>query len=209
MRQEFVLWVRLRRRFSRLVGSIVEICSVARLAGSPASINLNHISISVTLKETQYKIMSIRETIFGLIFTIAGISIAIGMVRDNFDAISSVNWVRVDGEIITANLIRGSRGGYRADFFYVYSVNQKKIVNSRITFSRSVSATKMIEKYPLFSVINVYYDPDNPEKSVVEPGFDGSWFDCLIPLIMALLGGYVIFKNYKKCRHVGRGEAAL
>jgi hypothetical protein len=150
--------------------------------------------------------MSVREIIFGLIFMIAGSLACVGMIRENFDAINSVNWVKVDGEIITANL-KHVRGGYRADFFYAYEVNQKKIVNSRMTFSSSASASQMLEKYPLFSTVPVYYDPADPEKSVVEPGFEGTWFDCLWPLLMSLLGAYVLFLNYKKYGQVEREPA--
>ncbi len=152
--------------------------------------------------------MSVREIIIGLIFTIAGLLGCVGMIRENFDAINSVNWIRVEGEIITAKLTPPpGRGAVQAVFFYVYEVNQKKIVNSRMTFSSSASASQMLEKYPLFSTVPVYYDPADPEKSVVEPGFEGTWFDCLWPLLMSLLGAYVLFLNYKKYGQVEREPA--
>lgn len=158
--------------------------------------------LGANLRLVYYGMVSVREIILGLFFFIFGMVVGTKMVKDKFDAIDSVNWIKVNGEIITAKLTPTRNQRMRADFYYVYVVNQKKIVNSRMTFSSSVSASQMLEKYPLFSTVPVYYDPADPEKSVVEPGFNGTWFDCLIPFALALYGFYLLLWNYKKYRQV-------
>jgi hypothetical protein len=160
--------------------------------------------ISATSSTGLVRMVSVREIILGLFFSVLGMGFGIKMVEDKFDAIDSVNWIKVDGEIITAKLTPTRNQRMRADFYYVYVVNQKRIVNSRIGFGPSGEASKLMEKYPLFSIVPVYYDPTDPEKSVVEPGFNGTWFDCLIPFALALYGFYLLFLNYKKYGQVER-----
>lgn len=146
--------------------------------------------------------VSVREILFGLFLTIASAIGGLSMIRDNFDAIESVKWTKHRGQIVTAEITRGGRGGYQAEFFYSYKVNQKSFVNSRIAYAggdgKLETATKLIEKYPLFSDIDVFVKPDDPEKAVVEPGFAGTWFDCLSPAIIFACGLFLLFSNYRK-----------
>lgn len=65
-------------------------------------------------------------------------------------------------------------GTYELDLRYRYRVDDIEYVSDRISFGGMelayVYALKTLPQYPLGKMLNVYYNPLNPEDSVLKPG---------------------------------------
>lgn len=54
------------------------------------------------------------------------------------------------------------------------------------------------DKYPIGSTVKVFYNPGNPEESVLEPGASGSSYAFVILIgVGALVAFFFAFKNYE------------
>ncbi len=89
-----------------------------------------------------------------------------------------------DGDISTT---------YGATVQYKYLVDGQELRGNRRTFSNvrtsSVRNTqKILARYPLGGSVDVYYDPDDPSSSVLEPGVGASTY---ILLLVAI--GFLVF----------------
>ncbi len=63
---------------------------------------------------------------------------------------------------------------YTAVVTYQYSVNSSTYVSHRIapgseTYGSSPSAKVKADQYPEGMIVKVYYDPDSPDKALLEP----------------------------------------
>ena len=82
---------------------------------------------------------------------------------------------------------------YGATIQYKYTVDGQEFVGDRRTFSNvrtsSVRNTeKILERYPLGSSVDVFYDPDDPSSSVLEPGVGAATYILLLVPI-----GFLVF----------------
>jgi len=95
-----------------------------------------------------------------------------------FDANVAKNWPSVDGIVISS--LVGERidlegdVAYTAVVTYQYSVNGSSYVSQRIalgseTYDSSRSAKVKADQYPEGMIVKVYYDPDFPDKALLEP----------------------------------------
>ncbi len=145
-----------------------------------------------------------KNLIFGIIFLGAGIGLSYwgyGMLQE---AKASENWPSVTGTILSSDVSshRSTSGSgskkktstvYEASISYKYEVDGKSYTSSRITAgdyssSSSKRAYRMVNKYPKGSNATVYYNPDEPYISVLEPG---TTFMSYLPFGMGLLFGFV------------------
>ncbi len=134
-----------------------------------------------------------------------GIFFLIGFVLFYFtyswitNGLESNNWQSVEGAIISSQFISGrtseNKPFYSAEILYEYYIDNVKYLSNSITSGGQSSsnnpnyAQKIVRKYSEGDKINVYYNPQNPEQSVLEPGFH--WSDAwpaLIGLLFALIG---------------------
>jgi hypothetical protein len=152
--------------------------------------------------------MSIRELFMGTLFTFFGMYISCLFVRNNLNAIDAKSWPSVEGEIVTAEVIHTKGKNYKPNFFYTYAVNGVTYINSRMTYGSQGGkidvVNKVMEAYPLFSKVRVYYKPNDPDISVVEPGYTHSWIKLLVPITFFFIGLYILISNinkYKNERH--------
>ena len=124
----------------------------------------------------------------------------------------SKKWPYADGKIIKIMVYaRGSgssgrgRGGtsYNVDVTYTYNVEGQNYTNHRIklsfthgvrTYVPKIFAMMKVEKYEENKNVRVFYDPKNPNESILEHGFD--WFLFIMMFIFALsfifIGWFVI-----------------
>jgi len=118
----------------------------------------------------------------------------------------SENWPGVQGVILTSKVSVSSgedSDTYGADVTYRYKVKGKrykgdKVTVSEVSTSNQGRAVKIVKRYPKRKKVMVYYDPDDPETSVLERGISGgSW---LMPGVggMFFFVGCVFLYNVEK-----------
>lgn len=92
----------------------------------------------------------------------------------------------------------GSKGGvsYSADIEYNYTVSGLMYSGDRLRFSHvsssgEVDAFNMVNAHPAGSPVQVYYDPNNPNESLLFPGITGADFMPVLfvtPFNLAMIG---------------------
>lgn len=97
----------------------------------------------------------------------------------------SLMWPKVIG-IIKVSEVRESRtgrgSGYSNSYAFVveydYIVDEESYTNDlysyKVTYNaaKSRGARELVKKYPLDSLVDVYYDPQKPKRSVLLPGIN-------------------------------------
>ena len=136
--------------------------------------------------------------VFPTIFTIAGailLMIGAGNVQDSWN---SKSWPSVEGTVnqaeVRSHASRGSRNSrsstsYSIDLDYSYSVDGTELTGNRlrfgeINFNRRQRADEKAKLLAAAKTVKVFYDPDEPEKSVLEPGMHGAAW--LLPAMGAM-----------------------
>lgn len=140
-----------------------------------------------------------------LLFIVAGTLMSFFGVRQFLQAKASTAWPTVTGVITVAEL--GKQMGneqdesttYSADLSYDYLVNDHSYVNGAVSFagvkSRDPStARRILKRYPVGKQVTVYYNPDDPQDAVLEPGLrGGSWFLPLFGTLFVAVGVGLFF----------------
>jgi hypothetical protein len=120
-------------------------------------------------------------------FGMAAFSVFFG-VLDRREAEDSKQWPSVQGAITSIDLRRFQNVGrasrfvksqsYTIEVQYSYAVGGQQFQGHRISLGDlpmdERDARAMSQRYPVGSTPLVYYDPSNPAKSVLEPGFGGT-----------------------------------
>ncbi len=146
--------------------------------------------------------------ILGLLFIVVGYAIYKYITNPmEEEAKASELWPSVSGKIIVSEIESHTSGGkkmYSADVHYSYTIEGKQYIGAGITnadASTSVSSSvkKDLEKYPKGEIVEVFYDPDFPEISVLEPGIN-FWSGLLfkIPFVFIFLGVVMLLAVLKK-----------
>lgn len=94
----------------------------------------------------------------------------------------SAEWPSVSGQITESNL-EFDRGGEDGDTYtprvsYSYTVNSVSYESYAIkfgenTYSSEREAQEILARYPAGQVVQVYYDPSDPDSAILEPGVSG------------------------------------
>ncbi len=110
---------------------------------------------------------------------------------------SSLNWQTTQGKIITSQAVacvhKYFPNRYKAKIVYEYFANGSLYSSDNITFTTDSviiycgNAEKVMAIYPLGMSVLVYYDPDNPENSVLRPS-GTSFMSIGISLAMFIYG---------------------
>ena len=114
------------------------------------------------------------------------------------NARASADWPSVEGQI-TRSLVAYStdaEGGdsYSPEVTFVYvAVDDRSHEGRTIKFGENSygserKAQEIINRYPLGQTVTVFYDPENPDKAVLEPGVsNGSYIVLGIGVLFVLL----------------------
>jgi hypothetical protein len=95
------------------------------------------------------------------------------------DARASATWPAADGLIVGSEVDHSTdaEGGdsYSPEVDYTYQVSGQAYQNSRIKFGENSynsrrQAEEIVARYPSGQGVTVYYAPEEPENSVLEPG---------------------------------------
>lgn len=152
---------------------------------------------------------------YQIIETIAGILVGIGLIffgtytifdllKSTFKLREVMSWPSVKGEIIGARITYvGSdtllEGSYKPTIRYRYTVNSTyESEKVRIEFSClkmdltfKFFAEALIAKYPMNSIIDVYYDPKKPHIACLEKKVCNPVGNLLVGMAMILGGLYI------------------
>ena len=154
--------------------------------------------------------------LFPLGFLLVGGFILFFGVRDLIRSYQSRKWPTVKGVIVkscvASQIIKNSDGdsstNYFADVQYEYSVNGDVYLGDKVSFGNygsgeSSQAVEIVADHPLDHSVLVYFMPDHPETSCLQPGMPfqiwflplfGSVFFCA-GLVMGILLPKVILDS--------------
>lgn len=145
-----------------------------------------------------------RRRIFGLALTAIGVALAIPFgYRVMTSALESAGWPHADGTIRDSQLItQEQRDGsfvYRLHIVYAYTAQGIEYQSGRIRFGSEDSASpnreqaeRWLEEYPPGRVVTVYYDPQSPSNSVLEPGAHVDAYALLALGVFLMVAGGVL-----------------
>jgi hypothetical protein len=122
----------------------------------------------------------------------------------------SSGWPSVDGSIDEAQVKEGTTGGrpsvreWRVFLRYHFTVDNRRYEGTRFTstgdFYSGLEATaqSFAAEYPVSKTVRVFFDPGDPQNSLLHPGTDSRqiFVGCLI-LVLFSLGAAVSFRLIK------------
>ena len=114
------------------------------------------------------------------------------------EALEISNWPSVEGKIVESRVV-GERA-FRPDIKYIYTVDGEEYTGSSSLdmpgfggrTSRLDAAEKMVRQYPQGSTISVYYNPENPQQSMLHPKPTYSHYLTLTTAALLFLAGFAI-----------------
>jgi hypothetical protein len=137
------------------------------------------------------QIISLTFIAFGLVFLFI-------VVFSVIYSLKARHWTMTIGKIIHSEVCishdtEDSTDTYRPKIVFEYSVFGEKFICDRLFFGvkimtngNLVNSRKLVEKYTVNKEVTVYYNPDKPKQSVIEPGIHnvlGSLFFVSICLV--------------------------
>lgn len=140
---------------------------------------------------------------------IVGLIIVFNTVGSIMSANDSKTWTPVQATIVSSTIKESWHKGNcteGANIEYKYSVSDELIVGNLIRFGGVTSAfgdnvSKYLRKYKKGNKAVVYYNPDNPEESVLEPGIHTSmWYPCIFGICLIGLGFWLVLVGVKMFR---------
>ncbi|MEK6936605.1 MAG: DUF3592 domain-containing protein [Nanoarchaeota archaeon] len=119
---------------------------------------------------------------FFLIFLLVGSLLMYFTYSWILNGIESKNWPAVEGTILSSEFVSSrnsdNKPSYSAEILYEYYIDNEKYLSNSITSSSGQSsssspgsAQRLVNEYTVPDKVKVYYNPKNPELSVLEPGF--------------------------------------
>ena len=134
----------------------------------------------------------------GLIFTSVGIGVGWFIGKPILDeAKASADWPSVKGKIIDSQLVRSrdkdGKSSYSADVIFKYTVDNEEYEGDNVWFGQyggnRSTMQKIVKQYPKGKEVDVFYMPDDPNESVLQPGaFTSSYMVLVIGMIFAGVG---------------------
>ncbi|MGB4270391.1 MAG: DUF3592 domain-containing protein [Spirochaetota bacterium] len=136
--------------------------------------------------------------IFGLVVTLAGIK----MINE---AKESLSWPHTEGVIVTSHMdkryVKGQGYQHFANITYEFEVGGEKYRGSQISFKNlDIPDEELLRLYPLGKKVKVYYDPDDPSYSLLEPGISIQTYTALfigIVLLVVAISTAIFYKPKK------------
>ncbi|GAB4581271.1 MAG: hypothetical protein Fur0022_40180 [Anaerolineales bacterium] len=95
-----------------------------------------------------------------------------------YGGISSKSWLKVSAKIIRSNVKRTSLLGLKGSQRLIYpEVAYRYLINGKWYTAKTISfallrpkAEQVIERYPIYGLVQVFYHPFYPRIAVLEPG---------------------------------------
>lgn len=147
----------------------------------------------------------------GLLITVIGIGFAIWGALVVMEARSATNWPAVEGVIISSsvehrvNTTSSGKGKwyYEARIKYDYNVDGVDYESKRVGFKSAsyqykseVVPSTIVRRYPANRTVEVYYNPDDPEKAVLETEITFmTYIGLLIGAFLVVLGVILFMRS--------------
>ena len=118
-------------------------------------------------------------------------------------SVASTHWPKTTAHVVSSAVYASGAGAgatFSPQVKYEFETAGKSYQFNNIryllrTFYNVDSATEVQASYPVGSIVSVAYDPQDPSRSVLEPGVpQGMWLQALIPLFFFGLCGYIFFE---------------
>jgi hypothetical protein len=145
--------------------------------------------------------------IVGLIFSAFGLAFLLISAFAVLNSLRARKWTMTIGRIIHSEVYVSkdeddSADTYRPDIVFEYSVFGEKFICDRLYFGVKImtsgnlrNSQKFVRKYAVNKEVAVYYNPDNPKQSVIEPGIHfvlGSIF--VMSILLITMGASLFFR---------------
>jgi len=140
-------------------------------------------------------------------FLLIGLLLLILFLKNVYLGYKSDFWLETTAEVIRSKLSVSQDDGsdsYNIVVNYKYSVEGKVYENNRINFGyRNMrdggKAKNIIYKYRTGVIVPVYYNPKDPNQSVLEKGYSLNFF-ILFFILICLLSSFILRKKYLKSK---------
>ncbi len=140
-----------------------------------------------------------RSRFFGGIFLLLiGVPLSIGGAVNFVHAKASMSWPAVNGVVDRSDIVEGSgrRGNrtYKAEINYSYIVDGQRYHGNKCTtletrWTSPAGAARVQSQYPVGAAVDVFYDPQDPARAVLEPGVTVSIWAVLVGGLVSLAVG--------------------
>jgi len=130
-------------------------------------------------------------------------------IKDIIHTKVSLDWPHTSGKIVSSSVeaSQGSTGtgrsAWHADIEYEYTVNSQSFINYRVSFGDYGSSDKshaqgMVSRYPVGITVAVYYQPDDPGESILEPAGTktGIMLKLVVGSVFLFLGVFIALAPY-------------
>lgn len=153
--------------------------------------------------------------LIGLIFVLLG-------GYEIFQGMKTEDWPAAPGTILSSKVQSGtssshgparttgsSRRRYSVDIRYRYEVDGQQFEGSRLsygkeTYKKRSKAQKIVSQFLPRKKIDVFFDPENPESSVLIKGSGLAWLAVALGAGAFILGLVVLVRTAKGTRRVGQ-----
>jgi hypothetical protein len=140
------------------------------------------------------------ELVCAVAFFLVGALQLISCIRESAEAVTATHWPTVPGTVQSASVleIKGGRGtAYVPKVTYAYEVAGVKYSGDHIHISDVAEprerAYLMIEPFVAGAPVSVYFDREDPSRSLLKPGlywYSGAWFALSV---LGIVVGPVLF----------------
>ena len=132
-----------------------------------------------------------------------GLVLILGSLHFLPEILHSKTWSKTQGKIVTSEVAKREIDTYTpfryAKVIYNYTVNGTEFNSDRLTFgvqeirdSGEHWIKQTLDKYPLGKVVDVYYNPRNPSKSVLDKRMNIRVFGFTLLGILFYVIGYIV-----------------
>lgn len=147
-----------------------------------------------------------KGVFFGVLLIVGGLIGVVFGLNYLADANRSKTWQATEGVTVSAGVIghaknSGSSGSYSVDVRYTYQVDGQTYQSDRIAFngarqynSKSKAQTAIAD-YSAGNVVTVYYNPDDPAISVLQPGSSWQAYRPLGFAVLAIILGAFLVRD--------------
>lgn len=150
-----------------------------------------------------------------LLLSLASIVVEFFTVGMFLKAQAAKSWPQADGTITTSEVVRLETGKirYEADVQYEYKVDQGQYAGDVVrlrgnTTDTKKDAEKIAKKYPVGTPVKVFYNEDDANDALLEPGADiVNYIIMISPLFFAGLFGLGAYGSWTDRNMTETGEA--